>query len=292
VAAYRVTQPPQRRRRHLRRIFDQRVRSEWNRYSGEPRRVLHRALRERFLRLHLTGVKGTILELGPGPGRFTPVLRRQPRVRVVAVDLSRACLRSAQRRVRHRANLPPVEWIQGAGEHLPLAARSVDVAVVLGNIVCFAAFEGPALLKEIARVVGPRGRLIIDFSSPVGATQEFVRWGLQHRLLPRILRRPGHYFVSQVLRDGFQPYAPARLGRYEFRFYTAQEATEELDRAGFRVIDTMSVAPITAHENRIVLSSQRQPRTWEALLSLEERAGRRPGVYETGDGFVMAASRK
>lgn len=284
--------PPARRRDHIRRAFDSRVSGEWNRYSGEPRRVLHRTLRERFLRTHLKGVKGTVLELGPGPGRFTPLLRRIRRVRVVAVDLSRASLTSARRRARRPSNLAPVDWIEGAGEHLPLAARSVDAAVVFGNIVCFAGIEGPALLKELARVTKRHGKLLIDFSSPVSATQEFFRSAAVHRFLPRVLRRPRFYFVDKVLEDGFQPYDPSRLGNWEFRFYTADEAREGLRRAGFRVLDVMSVAPVTVHDDRIAGSALRSTRTWESLLRIEERAGRRIGTLETGHGFVVAAVRQ
>ena len=146
-------------------------------------------------------------------------------------------------------------------------------------------------MKEIARVTKRHGKLLVDFSSPVSATQEFFRVATVRRLLPRVLKRPRFYFVDQVLDEGFQPYAPARWGNFEFRFYTVDEARKELIHSGFRVFDVMSVAPITAHDNRIAASALRSPRTWENLLQVEERAGRRSGVLETGHGFVMAAVR-
>ncbi len=253
--------------------------------------MLHRTLRERFLRTHLHRVSGRVLELGPGPGRFTPVLREATRGRVVAVDLSVASLRSARRRVGLRSDPVPVDWIEGAAEHLPLVSRSFDAVVALGYIVCFAGPDGPALLREIARVTRRHGTVVLDFSSPVSATQEFFRVAVAGRLLPRVLRRPGYYFVDRVLEEGFQPCAPERWGNFEFRFYTVPEAHEALRRAGFRVRDTMSVAPITAHDNRIAASARRSERTWESLLRVEERAGRRSGTLETGHGFVVAAVR-
>ncbi len=254
--------------------------------------MLHRTLRERFVRTHLKGVNGIILELGPGPGRFTPLLRRTPRVRVVAVDLSGASLRSARRRSSRQRGLGRIDWVEGAGELLPLASRSIDASVVLGNIVCFAGIEGLTLLKEVARVTKRHGKLRIDFSSPVSATQEFFRAAAARRYLPRVLRRPGFYFVDKVLEDGFQPYAPERMGNWEFRFYRAEEAREELRRAGFIVQDMMSIAPITVHDDRIPASALRSDRTWESLLRVEERTGRRIGTFESGHGFVMAAVRR
>jgi SAM-dependent methyltransferase len=184
-----------------------------------------------------------------------------------------------------------VEWVQGAGERLPIASRSVDGAVAFGNIVSFAALEGPGLLRELSRVVKPGGCLLADFASPIGSAQEFLHSGAHRRFLPRVLRNPRHYFLDRVLATGYQPFAPDRMALFEFRFYTASEAAAELDRAGFRVTDLMSVAPVAAFQDRLVAIARREKRTWETLLRLEERAGRRAGVYEAGHGFVVAAVR-
>lgn len=289
--ATRPTRAGGRRRAHLRRTFDGRVSEEWRRYSVSPERELAGTLRERFLRLHLQRSRGVLLELGPGPGRFTPILRGRPRDRVLAIDLSVESLHAARRRSHSPKGLCPVDWIQGAGELLPLPPRSVDVAVVFGNIVSFAADGGPALLKELARVVKPNGPLLLDFASPVAAIQEFLHIASRRRFLPRILGRPKHYLIDQVLRTGRQPYDPARLTRWEFRFYTVAEATRELSAAGFRTRDVMSVAPIAAFQRRIAAIARRESRTWEQLLRLEERAGRREGTYELGHGFLIAAAR-
>lgn len=280
-----------RRRRHVRQSFDDRVKDEWRRYAVEPQRILRRTLRERFLRQHLRRSSGILLELGPGPGRFTPTLRRATRGRVVALDLSLEGLRSARRRARQQPGLARIDWVQGAGECLPLLSRSVDTVVAFGNIVSFAALDGPALLKELGRVVKPRGRLLADFASPAAAFQEFFYVAARQRLLGRVLRRPHHYFLDRVLATGFQPLAPARLAPWEFQFYTVAKAEKELARAGFRTVDAMSVAPIAAYQNRVAAVARREKRTWETLLRVEEQIGRRPGVLETGHGFLIAAVR-
>ncbi|HUI38251.1 MAG TPA: hypothetical protein VLY85_01320, partial [Thermoplasmata archaeon] len=56
--------------------------------------------------------------------------------------------------------------------------------------------------------------------------------------------------------------------------------------------DAMSVAPIAAHQNRVAAIAYREKRTWESLLRIEERVGRRPGAFEVGNGFVVAAIRE
>jgi SAM-dependent methyltransferase len=184
-----------------------------------------------------------------------------------------------------------VDWVQGAGEHLPFADRSFDVAVAFGNIICFAAKDGERLLRELSRVLRPGGLLLVDFSSPASAIQEFLANEANHRGLARILRRPDHYFLHRALRTGYQPYAPARLAQFEFQFYTVDEAVRALRSAGFRPVDTMSIAPLAAHHERVAAIARREPRTWRTLLELEETVGRRNGALEIGHGFAIAARR-
>lgn len=287
----RARQTPSERRRVLRSIFESNVGPEWRRYAGVPRRRLSRALRERFLALHLPATSEPVLEVGPGPGRFTPIARARARGRLIELDLSRRALVSGRRRAGAAEHDGRTARLQAAAEHLPLRDGSVGALVGLGNIVGMASRGGPGLFAEWARVVRPGGRLVVDFGSPSGAVQEFLYSGSQRRFLGLVLRDPNRYFVDQVLTTGFQPHAPERWARWEFRFYTVAEVRRELGAAGFRVVDAMSVAPLAAFQDRVAAIAAREPRTWAALLKIEEAVGRRPGTLETGHGFVVAAIR-
>jgi hypothetical protein len=98
--------------------------------------------------------------------------------------------------------------------------------------------------------------------------------------------------VDRVIDTGFQPYAPDRLAPWEVKFYTVPEAARALDRAGFRVIDAMAVAPATAFQDRVLSVARRDKRAWEGLIRVEERLGRRPGAHDVGHGFIVSARRK
>jgi ubiquinone/menaquinone biosynthesis C-methylase UbiE len=280
------------RRRHPRSTFDQRVGREYRRYAGEPRRLLVRQLRERFLARHLPRRPPVLLELGPGPGRFTPSLLAAPPRRLIAVDLSRPILLAGRRRLRAHAEVAHATWVRGAGEHLPLRDGSVDVAVVLGNVVCMAAREGPKMLRELHRVTRPGALLLVDFATAAGAAEEFFYTAARHKILIKVLRRPEYYLIDQVLRSGYQPNDPARLASWEFQFYTPETGRRALGRAGFRALDLMAVGPLVAFHDHIAKIARRDPTAWENLLRIEERVGRRPGVTETGHGFIVAARRR
>lgn len=282
------------RRRRVREQFDAQVDREWRRYSGDAWRILVRELRDRFLARHLPKRPGWMLELGPGPGRFTPTVLESG-ARIVAADLSLPMLRALHRRKPIRARAVQLRPVRAAGEHLPFRDRAFRAAVVYGNILGFSAVDGPRLLAELSRVVRTGGVLIMDVSSPIAAITEFLSSGARNRFLLRILRDPEHYLLSSIASSkgrAYQPYAPDRLAFFEFDFYTVPAAEAALAAVGFRTFDRMAVGAIGAYRDRLTAIARRDPKAWKNLVQLEEGVGRRPGVLETGHGFVMAAVRE
>ena len=267
---------------------------EWRRYTGEAWRILVRELRDRFLARHLPKDGGWVLELGPGPGRFTPTVLASG-ARVVAADLSLPMLQALHRRKPVRSQSGRLRGVRAAGEHLPFRNGAFRGAVLYGNILGFSAGDGPRLLSELARVVRPGGVLVMDVSSPIAATTEFLCSGARGRFLLRILRDPDYYLLSWIASSksrAHQPYAPGRMAFWEFDFYTVPAAEAALAAAGFRSFDRMAVGVIGAYRERLTTIARRERKAWENLLKLEESVGRRPGVLEMGHGFVVAAVRE
>lgn len=94
-----------------------------------------------------------LLDLGCGPGTFARLARaRHPDLLVVALDPSRAF-----------ANRPG--FVRAAGEALPLADRSIDVAVLVSSIRHVR--DRAATLRELRRVV--RQRLVIVELDPAAS---------------------------------------------------------------------------------------------------------------------------
>jgi len=95
----------------------------------------------------------TVADLGCGAGYLSEYLASKG-ARVIAIDHAPGMLAAARRR------LPPgVEVRAGELERLPLADGEVDAA--FANLVWHHLADGRAAAREAARVIAPRGRIVI-----------------------------------------------------------------------------------------------------------------------------------
>lgn len=101
----------------------------------------------------------TILEIGTGTGRFTPVLAElAPGASVLSVDLAGAMLLQARQRC-------PLACLLQADTHaLPLPGGCCDLVVCHNSFPHFT--DKPAALREIRRALRPGGRLLILHNLP------------------------------------------------------------------------------------------------------------------------------
>jgi ubiquinone/menaquinone biosynthesis C-methylase UbiE len=101
----------------------------------------------------------TVLELGPGPGYFSPaVARAVPQGKLVLVDVQREMLDMAKKRLDGQG-LANVEYRLGDALSLPAEDGSFDVAflvAVLGEVP-----DRARSLKELHRVLRPDGLLSV-----------------------------------------------------------------------------------------------------------------------------------
>jgi len=98
----------------------------------------------------------SVLDLCCGPGRHAAPLAERG-YEVVGLDLDDTALRDA----RNRA--PSASFIRGDMRHLPLATASMDAVLCMWqSFGHFDADTNAAALAEMARVLRPNGRLLLD----------------------------------------------------------------------------------------------------------------------------------
>jgi arsenite methyltransferase len=118
--------------------------------------VRDRVLREARLR------RGEqVVDLGAGTGLLALEARRRVKRSgyVVAVDVSADALSECRRQAEPAEDVAPLTCVVGDALHIPLASQSVDVVMTRSVLIYLA--DKPAGVRELYRVLKPRGRASI-----------------------------------------------------------------------------------------------------------------------------------
>lgn len=156
---------------------------EWSTPWGGTAALWYGAL---LPRLHHWLPTGTLLEIGPGSGRWTQYLKELARS-VVLVDLTEVCIKACRERFRESSNLA---YHVNDGRSLPtIADGSIDFAFSFDSLVHVEADVIRAYLSELGRTLTPDGIGFIHHSN-IGeyATQLAVGRRLPARLRPAVER--------------------------------------------------------------------------------------------------------
>ncbi|MCI4318394.1 MAG: class I SAM-dependent methyltransferase, partial [Thermoplasmata archaeon] len=263
---------------------------EWNRYQGTPQRDLFRELRERFLRRHAIAT-GRALEVGPGPGRFSPLVGRYEASRVL-LDLSRGMLEMVKETWPIGPRLPSrPELVRGDGTHPPFRPATFNEVVALGNPLGFSGEAAEQFLSATLGMIAPGGRLLIETVAGSGESSRYLG-RLPSGAVRRLLVAPVAAVVPRVEREGFRPEAEEdHRARRGFRRFGAAELIPRLARAGFSVDETIAVAPCLGAVPDHVAAIRPDPAAWSHLLEVEERLGRTPGRVANAAALLISAVR-
>jgi SAM-dependent methyltransferase len=141
-------------RNPTRRIFDG-LSPRWDAMVAGQEAVWFQALDGALDHLPTGWEPARILDIGAGTGRGTFHLAAHfPSAVTIGLDLSPAMLHRGKARAANE-HLPAVQFVAGDGAALPIATKSVDLAVLL---------NAPPFFDEIARVVRPAGAVVLAFS--------------------------------------------------------------------------------------------------------------------------------
>jgi SAM-dependent methyltransferase len=259
-----------------------RANREWLRYEGTGQRELFRTLRERFLRRHQASV-GWTLDVGSGPGRFTPLVGSAG-TRRVAIDLSGEMLRALAPHWTTPEDLPHLALADGLAS--PFHDRAFTEVVVLGNAVGFAGDRALDLVDRCAALVSPGGFLLVETAPGVPTTSRYLA-RLPPSAMVRLLRSPPRAFLRRLEPEGFLDTELPDRTRHGFRPLGEVEVRERLGPQGFEVVESVAVAPGLGAEPERLELVRADPVAWRRLIELEELLGalavcrRRPAALLT-----------
>lgn len=136
----------------------------------------------------------TVLEIGPGGGRWTEFLQKLAR-RLVLADLSPTCIELCKKRFAGCSN---IEYFVTQGNHLPfLADASMDYVWSFDVFVHIGPQDVEKYLQEFHRVLVRGGRGIIHHPREGGSPDGF-RASMTAELFSDLARRAGLKVVAQL----------------------------------------------------------------------------------------------
>ena len=139
----------------------------------------------------VSGLEGTVLEIGAGTGLNLPHYERATRVIAVEPD------QSMGRRLRKRAPEAkvPVEVVAGSAESLPYEDGAFDTVVV--TFMLCSVSDPQTALTEIRRVLKPGGRLVL--LEHVRGDARLARW--QDRFTPLNRKVGGNCYLNRETKN-------------------------------------------------------------------------------------------
>lgn len=266
-----------------------RANREWARYEGTPQRDLFRELRRRFL-ARWAVADGWAIDVGSGPGRFTPFLGGGPSRRV-AFDLSPAMLRRVPAPGTATADgpYPEVHRVRGDALRPPFSADGFAEVASVGNTLGFAGADVARMLDSVEALVAPGGTLVVELAPGPGE-----RSGYLHRLpassVARLLRVPPAALVPRILRGPFLP-ETVRHRPEGFERLRAPALHDRWLARGWQLLETAAIAPCLGADPERIARVRSDPKAWDHLLAVEEAVGRDPGRWGTAAAVLTAVRR-
>jgi len=239
----------------------------WNRLGFESIEA-EQTQRETDFIIQALGLEKTtrVLDLACGVGRHSLELARRGFRSVVGLDFTQTYIKRAMMKAKHEGL--KVEFVRGDMKDLPFEDESFDA--VLNYYTSFGYFEreedNQRVLAEVARVLKPGGRFLLDAISRDYIVRHFSRRGWSEHDGEYLLEERAFDLTSSRI-NSVWTYV-TRKGRVErrlsLRIYSLHELRAMLERADLELKEawgTLEREPLTwDHAHQRVLAARRKNR--------------------------------
>ncbi|SRR5579883_625917 len=263
----------------------------YDRYGGEEWLRLMRSASARInyevhlhiLRKYLRSDQ-EILEIGPGPGRFT-IPMAQAGANLTLLDISREQLRLNEEKTLS-AGIDQRVIARHQGDIVDLSRfgnETFDLVTAYGGPLSYVYDAAPKALQEMVRVTKHGGYVLFSV---------MCKWGSTRMLLSPILSLIPIHGIDTIEETLFKGDIHDQLGSaHRFHMYSAKELKALLAMSRCETVE-LSASGVIANQNEEVLEGKWcDAAFWKRFIMWEIEASRQPGLLDAGS-HIIAALRK
>lgn len=262
-------------------FYDQYGDTEWERMVKSPCAEIQFEIHKHYISKHVK--KGDrVLEIGPGPGRFTQVLVEMG-CRVLAADISPVQLELNKQKAKQHGFAYGIEdWLQlDICDLSSLTNEAFDAVVAYGGPLSYVFDKKAIAIEQMKSKLKPGGVMLVGVMGI---------WGSIHSYLPGVLEidplTNKTITESGDLHSSFYPFAT-----HFCHMFRAQELRRLMEKHGLNVVD-MSASHCLTSVWKDELSAIRQNETsWKEVVRMEIEASREPGCLDMGTHIIAVAYR-
>lgn len=270
--------------------FDKSGEREWERLDNDPIGKVQFHIHKHYLQKYIQ--RGNrVLEIGPGPGRFTIELARLG-ASIGVVDISDVHLQLNEKKVKEAGFEKSVEWRRKLDvlnlEGIP--DNSFDATVCYGGLLSYVLEYINEALEEVLRVTKPRGYVLASVMSCLGT---------YHHLLENVFEevRKGELgldIFDELTRTGDVVGKLANEGTHQCHMYRWSELKEILDNHQVDIVDVSACNFLSTGLVREEMLSElmNNPEKWTALLKWELDFSKEPGAIDGGTHMLVVLKKQ
>lgn len=264
------------------RHFDNDEHDEWSRLDKTPIGKIQFHIHNHYLRKYVK--KGDrVLEIGPGPGRFTIELAKLG-ARIAIVDISENQLKRNKKLVEEAGFEGSIEWRKNR-DMLNLEGidnDSFDCVVCYGGPLSYVFEFVDDALEEIIRVIKKGGIILSSVISTLGSYHHFITHvfddvGIEIEQYDELTQ------TGDILGD------LADRGTHQCHMYRWREFRDILAKHPVEILDTSAANFLSSGlaNEEYLMNLMKDQKKWNMFLKWELDFCHEPGAIDLGNTFIV-----
>lgn len=260
----------------VKQYYDEYGDKEWGRLEKSPADEAKLHVHRHYLQKHIKP-GDRVLEIGPGPGRFTQLLA-EFEATVVVADISPVQLKLNREYAGKLGFESAVEdWLELDVCNMGvIAGETFDAVVCYGGPLSYVFEQRRKAMSEMLRAVKPRATILLSVMSLWGAVHEFLQ-GVMN-----ICQEENW----QIIESGDLCPATYAESNHHCHLFRAGELRGFLEEMGVEILEMSASNCLSAVWGDRLDDIRKDSAKWQHLLELEIEACKEPGCLDMGTHLI------